>query len=231
MGERTGLGLRVHTGWATAVALRAASSPEAPPEVADRRRLELADPAVPESKAPYHEGLERKGARAEAAVERGCKAARAATLAAIRALVQELTAAGLAPAAVALVVGSDGDPSKIANPHVRAHASEGRLYRDALEEAAEACGLDTLVLVEKELWGQAEVALGPAPGPTSAHDSGSDGSSLKHTVTGMGASVGRPWRAEEKAATVAAWLALEGQRAGTLTTRSSSTHQAVSSRP
>ncbi|MBW2413645.1 MAG: hypothetical protein JRG76_03965 [Deltaproteobacteria bacterium] len=227
MGARTGLGLRVHTGWATAVVLRAASSPGAPPEVADRRRLELADPAVPESKAPYHEGLERKGARAEAAVERGCKAARAATLAAIRALVQELTAAGLAPAAVALVVGSDGDPSKIANPHVRAHASEGRLYRDVLEEAAEACGLDTLVLVEKELWGQAEVALGPAPGPPF----GPGGGGLKHIVTGMGASVGRPWRAEEKAATVAAWLALEGQRAGTLTTRSSSTHQAVSSRP
>ena len=198
MGGRAGLGLRVHTGWATVVVLRAAPGTQDPPEVADRRRIELSDPRVPESKAPYHEGLDKKGARAEAAVRRGCDSARASTRAAVRALIEELRAAGLAPAAMGLVVGSDGDPSKIANPHVRAHASEGRLYREALEQAAEECGLAALILVEKELWGQAELALGPGE------------AGLKRTVTEMGAAVGRPWRAEEKAATVAAWLAMRG---------------------
>jgi hypothetical protein len=34
----------------------------------------------------------------------------------------------------AFVVGSQIDPAEIANSHVRAHASEGRLFRSAVED-------------------------------------------------------------------------------------------------
>lgn len=96
------------------------------------------------------------------------------------------------------MVASDPDLSNIGNDHVRAHAAEGLLFREALEESAARCGVDTLTLIERELWGQAEVALGVREGD------------LKQTVTALGKAVGRPWTALEKNATVAGWLALAG---------------------
>ena len=212
MAERAALGMRVKTGWAATVVLRETSlgtpSLGTPggrtkrtrrtrgggvPVVVERRRLVLTDPKVPSSGQPYHAGLELKGARAEAAVKKGCDAARAATRKALGALIQEIQ-----PVAIGIVVASDPDLSKIGSAHVRAHAAEGVLFREALEEVAAACGVDSLTLLEKELWGQAEVALGCLE------------SELRATVTALGKSVGRPWTALEKNATVAAWLALQG---------------------
>ena len=49
------VGFRVHSGWATVVLLVGSA---AAPEVADRRVVQLADPAVPDSRQPYHAGLD-----------------------------------------------------------------------------------------------------------------------------------------------------------------------------
>jgi hypothetical protein len=48
------LGFRVKSGWACAVLL---SGPAQAPQALDRRRLELSDPAVPESLQPYHAAM------------------------------------------------------------------------------------------------------------------------------------------------------------------------------
>jgi hypothetical protein len=97
---------------------------------------------------------------------------------------------------VGLVVGSDTDPTKLANPHVRAHASEGRLFREVLEEAAAACELPCLVLVERDAYEAAAQDLHRRP------------DALQRTVAELGRAVPGPWRAEEKTAALAAWLAL-----------------------
>src|SRR5438045_9053560 len=49
-----GLGFGVKSGWAAAVLL---SSSRATPRVTDSRVIELADPAVPHSRQPYHAGF------------------------------------------------------------------------------------------------------------------------------------------------------------------------------
>jgi hypothetical protein len=97
---------------------------------------------------------------------------------------------------VALVVGSVIDPATIANDHIRAHALEGRLFRTALERAARSRRLVCSVVVERSLYATAAATLKrPA-------------SRVKRTVSALGRALGGPWRADEKTATVAAWLAL-----------------------
>jgi hypothetical protein len=129
-------------------------------------------------------------------VQRACDAARAVALAAVEQLVAGVRAAGCEPRGVGLVVGSDGDPTKIANPHVRAHASEGRLFREILEAGAAGCELPCLVLVEQGAYEEAAKALRRNP------------DSLQRAVAELGRGQPGPWRAEEKTAALAAWVAL-----------------------
>ena len=191
--DRAAIGFRVRTGRATAVVL---SGTVEAPEVTLRLEVRLVDPELPDSGQPYHVGLERTGPEAERAVERACDAARAAGSAAMRTLLGDLAQRGLGVVGAGLVVGSDGDPSRIGNPHVRAHALEGRLFREIVEAGVDACALPSLCVVEKELYELAEKALGRSPG------------ALKRAATELGRPVGPPWRAVEKSAALAAWLAL-----------------------
>ncbi len=188
------LGFKVRTAWAKAVAL---SGPVGERRVLERRRVELADPAVPESRAPYHAALELSGPQAEKIVQRASDAARKVGVKAVLALAEELRARGHELTGIGLVVGSIKDPARLGNPHVRAHASEGRLFREVLEAGADACGVPCLVVVEKELYAFAAEALG------------SSEEELRRELTELGRVVGRPWRAEDKAAALAARLALD----------------------
>ena len=65
-----------------------------------------------------------------------------------------------------------------------------------LEEALRAHDIDCAVVVDTQLPVRAAKILGrPAP-------------AIARTVAAFGESLGRPWRADEKAAATAAWLAL-----------------------
>jgi hypothetical protein len=79
---------------------------------------------------------------------------------------------------------------------MRAHALEGRLFCDLLEEAAQACRLPSFVVTERDLFGAAAERLG-----LRAAD-------LPRRLAELGSAVGPPWRADEKAAALGAWLAL-----------------------
>jgi hypothetical protein len=95
-----------------------------------------------------------------------------------------------------LVVGSQIDPASISNPHIRAHALEGRLFRSVLEDALQAHGLSCSVVLEREIYGKAAAHLARAE------------DDLKRALSGLGRSLGGPWRAEEKLAALAAWMTL-----------------------
>jgi len=187
------LGLRVKTARATAVLLSGSAKA---PHVLARRAVQLWDPKVPASKQPYHEGLELPQGENAPIVRRGCEAAGRVALSVMRELLEELRQEGLAPRGVGLVVSSDSEPEKLKNAHVRAHAFEGRLFREILESAAAACGLPCLVVLEAGAYDRAAAALGQSP------------VELKRAINALGADVGKPWGAEEKTATLAAWLAL-----------------------
>src|SRR5256886_17633525 len=80
--------------------------------------------------------------------------------------------------------------------HIRAHALEGQLFRTALQRAARAARLPCATLVERALYDTAATRLRRSPG------------ALRRAVTDLGGDRDGPWRVDEKAATLAAWLAL-----------------------
>src|SRR5438093_13631380 len=55
---KTAVGFRVKSGWAAAVVL---SGPSSSPSVLHSRGIELSDPAVPDSRQPYHAVDEAQG--------------------------------------------------------------------------------------------------------------------------------------------------------------------------
>src|SRR5207302_8235184 len=58
-----------------------------------------------------------------------------------------------------LVVGSDCDPTTIANPHIRVHAAEGRLFRTVVEQALAHNGIPSSTFVESMLLAHATRVL------------------------------------------------------------------------
>jgi hypothetical protein len=186
------LGFRVKSGWACAVVLIGAAQA---PQALDRRRLELSDPAIPESLQPYHAAM-GKLETDEAKIGQRAQVIERATKQSVAALLDHCRAAGQSLGGAGLVVGSQIDPATIANPHIRAHALEGRLFRSVLQEALQARGLPCTVVVERQAYDRAAAVLG-----RSAAD-------LKRAVGALGQALSGPWRAEEKLASLAAWMTL-----------------------
>src|SRR5213593_4739522 len=182
------LGFRVKSGWAAAVLIANAKKA---PAVIDSRVIVLADPDVADSRQPYHAGFgtaqtdTAKVARLVRGIERFSRRAIAALLDQYRADHPVRSAA--------VVVASLTDPATIANQHMRAHASEGRLFRTVLVDSLEHCGLRVRVVLEREVYHLLGKALRRSP------------SQAKTQVAALGEGVGR-WRAEQKVAAAAAWL-------------------------
>lgn len=186
------LGFRVKSGSATVVLL---AGPVSAPRLVDRRRIDLSDPSVPDSRQPYHagfgtaEGSVRKIARLVQVVEKHAYRSVAGAL-------RDYRAMGFQPLSAGLVVGSEIDPEVIANPHIRAHASEGRLFRRATEDALRRLGLSCSTWVERSLYAGA------------ARDLGQPEDRIRKVVAELGRGMSGGWRSDDKTAAVAAWLGL-----------------------
>jgi len=186
------IGFRVKSGWAAVVLVaRAGRSLQA----LDTRTIDLCDPAIAETRQPYHAGMGKLQTN-EAILERRKKVIVQAANQSVSRLLNDYRAVGHAIQGAGLVVGSDIDPAKVASPHIRAHALEGRLFRTVLEDALQSNGLSCLVIVEKTAYVTAAKSLKRTE------------AELKRVVSEMGRSLIGPWRADEKTAALAAWLAL-----------------------
>src|SRR5262245_16653497 len=188
----TGRGLRIKSGRAIAIVL---GGPVSTPHALSRHIVELSDPQVPETRQPYHHGFgtheedPRAIARRVQIVERCAAASVAALITTLR------QAGGGGPLRrAALVVGSVIDPAEVANPHIRAHAHEGRLFRVVVEDALRSHGIDSDVLLEKTL------------GATASSRLRRSDAEVRQTVAAFARVLGSPWRLDEKAAATAAWL-------------------------
>jgi hypothetical protein len=189
---KTALGFRVKSGWAAVVLISGIAKSA---HALDRRIIDLCDPAIAESRQPYHAGMGKLQTN-DAIIERRKKVIVQSTNQSVSTLLVDYRAAGHAIQGAGLVVGSDIDPAKVASPHIRAHALEGRLFRTVLEGALRSHGLPCLVIVEKTAYAEAAKTLKRSE------------AELKRIVSEMGRSVDGPWRADEKTAALAAWLAL-----------------------
>ena len=189
-GRARSIGFRVKSGYAIAVALGGSAQS---PAAVSRHIVQLCDPAVKETRQPYHSDFgeaeedERAIARRVEIIER----------AAAQSVDTLIDAVGLpARARAALVVGSVIDPATVGNQHIRAHANEGRLFRTVLEDALTRRGVRCSVTVEKQVAAAARETLGQSD------------AQIKRVLSAFGRTLGSPWRSEEKAAAIAAWMSL-----------------------
>jgi hypothetical protein len=195
-GRRIAIGFRVKSGHAVAVALT--GSP-AEPSALMRADVALSDPKVHETRQPYHEGFyhqqddPKEIARRVRIIERCARKSIASLLGLIE---ERQSRPSRGHIRAALVVGSVIDPATVANPHIRAHASEGRLFRTVLVDALAAHGIASDVVVEKQLTATAAAAIGRPP------------AQIARKVARFVEVMGSPWRADEKSAAIAAWIAL-----------------------
>ena len=186
------IGITVKSGWACMVLITGST---ASPSLLDSRRIELSDPSQPEARQPYHAGF---GTAREAgpqlstlvsAVERFGSQSMDTAL-------EHYRSQGLRLDGVAVVVGSLIDPDSIGNSHVRIHALEGRLFRSIVVQAAERMGLTCAIHRERDLYPEATRRLGKSD------------FELRQTLKTIGESLVGSWRAEHKAAALAAWMTL-----------------------
>lgn len=187
------VGFRVKSGWAAAVLL---GGPKSAPRVLDSRVITLSDPAVPYSRQPYHAGF----GTAQTDVAKVARLVRGIgrySRRALAALITEYRKRGRIRGA-GIVVPSLTDPATVTHPHMRAHASEGRLFRTVVMDGVRRSRLPARFVLEREVFERLGGALHRPP------------AGLRAAVTALGEKLEGRWRAEEKAAAAAAWLVLAG---------------------
>ena len=192
--QTAGLGFRVKSGWAAVVLLTGTARS---PQLSDISRIELCDPRLPETRQPYHAAmgkLETNSAR----VNQRERVVRNISQQSLGRLLKDYRRKGFRIVRAPLVVGSQIDPANIANPHIRAHALEGRLFRLAVAETLEDREIRTEVLLERDVYANAAAKL-----KQSSDD-------IKRVIQNIGQSAAKngPWRAEQKLAALAALFVL-----------------------
>jgi hypothetical protein len=187
------IGFRAKTAKAIVVAMALKDSR---PLYLARWEVSLCDLQVPETAQPHHTVMElpwdeakRTAASLEGRIERIASEKLSDLLTEIGSMGHRVRGAG--------VVGSPDRPlERIGNRHMRAHAAEGILFRRVLETAAARHHLQCRSFSDRGFEQQAASELGQSA------------SQLQQTMAAIGHSAGRPWRADERAAAMAAWLML-----------------------
>jgi hypothetical protein len=186
------LGFRVRSGRAVAVVITGSI---AVPHLCANEVINLSDPKEPETQQPYHAAMGKLETN-ETKLKRRIQRVRRATEKSIVDLLKRSADEGYAIRRAGLVVGSVVDPDSITNPHIRAHALEGRLFRTILEAALQEQGIRCSIFRERDIHAAAAKSLGQSP------------AQIKRALTHLGRSARFSWRTEQKLAALAAWLVL-----------------------
>jgi hypothetical protein len=187
------LGFRVKSGWAVFVLIEGSIRA---PRLRQSDVIKLSDPQNPETQQPYHAAMGKLETNA-ATLKRRVQSVRHTTERSIADLIQRCADDGCAIHRAALVVGSVIDPESIANPHIRAHALEGRLFRTVLEDALRSRGIQCAIFTERDVDPGASNLLAQSP------------VQIRRTIAELGRSASGPWRADQKVAALTAWTSLE----------------------
>ncbi len=196
--NKAALGFRAHSGWAAAVAL---GGPPRSPEVIDRRRISLVEPGSPGGVQPYHVARTMDLAKAEEFIAAVIVAIDRSALLAVRAFAEAIGGQGRSVGSCGIVLASGRALPSLETTlrsHAMVHTAEGELYRSAIAKASKFLNWRCVRVPERDLYKFAAKQL-HIPEPK-----------LKVRITEMGRAVDSPWSADEKCATLVAWLALIG---------------------
>ena len=186
------LGFRVKSGWAAAVLLTDSAHL---PQLCDVQRIDLSDPRLPETRQPYHAAMGRLETDTRK-INRRVDVVRRIAEKSIAKLLAGYRQQNFTIKRAALVVGSQIDPHSVTNPHIRAHALEGQLFRSVLQESLHTHRILSDVLIERDAYDQATAELKQS------------NENVRRVIQNFGRDTKVPWRAEQKLAAVAAWVAL-----------------------
>ncbi len=194
---KVALGFSVHTGWAGMTAVSESAGGVA---VVSRRRIDIirgSDPDHPPF--VYHAARSLPAAEAARFVEEFAALSLSQAKAALRGIVEELSASGFDVVAGGIPSGrapsSKSLPAILAN-HALVHAAEGELYRGAIRQAAESLDVEVIQLPVRELQARASKVLHFDPGQLERH------------LREVGRSAGPPWAKDQKDGYLAARIAL-----------------------
>lgn len=190
--QTAGVGFRIKSGWAAVVLLTGSIDS---PRLCDNHVVDLSDPRLPETRQPFHASLGKLETDAKK-IKRRTDTVQGVTNQSITKLLADYRRKGYAITHASVVVGSQLDPATIANPHVRAHALEGQLFRSTIERALNEHGIRTTAFLERDAYDKAATQL-----TKSSVD-------VQRAIQSLGRFAGGPWRAEQKLAALGAWVAL-----------------------
>ena len=165
------------------------------PQLCDVQRIDLSDPRLPETRQPYHAAMGRLEIDTKKISGR-VDMVRSITEKSIAKLLAGYRQQNFTIKRAALVVGSQIDPHSVANAHIRAHALEGQLFRSVLRESLHAHRILSNVLIERDAYARAAVQLKQS------------NENVRGVIQKFGRDTEAPWRAEQKLAAIAAWVAL-----------------------
>ncbi|HEY1638397.1 MAG TPA: hypothetical protein VGF62_07735 [Rhizomicrobium sp.] len=194
--KRAALGVRCHSGWAAAIL---ACGKRDAVTVLQRRRWQLCDSAVEGAKQPFHHAEPLLLAAAEAFIDR-CRESTERLAATVIAELKETAKTQNLALPTCSILSASGRKllslKDILASHALIHAAEGEFYRDAVAAACEGAGIAVLRAREAEALRQASDQIGLPE------------SRLNARLIALGKALGPPWTADQKLATLGAWLAL-----------------------
>jgi hypothetical protein len=194
--EQAAVGFCVHSGWSALVAI---VLEKGQPSVLHRERLHLVEEFSYKFRQPYHTAEKMPLAGAREFISKARTTAGNLALCVIQTLQAQLKKRGyhLGHGALLLASGKSlPELERILASHALIHTADGELFRDALAEAGEKCGLRLLRIREKELLDVAAQTLGKSS------------AALSQQAKDLGRPFGSPWSRDEKFASLAAWLSL-----------------------
>jgi len=186
------LGFRVKSGWAVWILVNGSIQS---PHLCNSGVIDLSDPRRPETRQPYHAAMGKLETSASK-LKRRRQSVRRATERSFFDLLKRCGDDGYTVHRAGVVVGSVIDPNSIVNPHIRAHALEGELFRTTLKAALESRGIRCSICRERDAYARASKSLRRSLGQ------------IKRALADLGDSVDGPWRADQKLAALAAWMSL-----------------------
>jgi hypothetical protein len=194
------IGFKLHTGWATLVAV---TGEPGRLEVLLRRRIELLPPGDSVPRFVYHHASELPASQVVDLVRRAEEASQEASRIAIKDVLHDLRSRDFAVNAAGISSRPQPLPedlSAVLRSHPLIHTAEAALFRQAVERACKGCELAVISVREREVWLEVASAWGLKE------------AALRQQVDGLRKSVGAPWGTDQKTAAAFALRALRPGR-------------------